>query len=364
MIKNSKIDYNLNGLELLRFLAAIIILIWHYQHFYLSNQLNNFIFNIKNQPFYFFLFPFYNYGHFAVNFFWCLSGFIFYYKYSSLIINKKYPFKNFFISRFSRLYPLHLVTLIIVTFFQYLFFLDNKYYFIYNNYDLYHFILHFFFISDGGFSSGVSFNGPIWSVSVEIFVYFFFYISLFVFRAPIFLCLIVLILCAIFKFYYPLYIYNFINCFSFFYVGYFFAIIFLYKKFYKFYINLIIYFFLIIFIVFLYKYQFYLVENSFFVIQIIFFPILIYFFSNKNISNHIFFKRISFLGNLSYSSYLIHFPLQLIIVYLSKKFSIYINYEKDLFFVFYFFTVIFLSYFIFFYFEKPLKLYLRELNNK
>jgi peptidoglycan/LPS O-acetylase OafA/YrhL len=360
LTNNKKSSSYLSGLELLRFLAAAIILIWHYQHFYLTNVLNIYSFNINNQPFYNFLFPFYNYGYLAVNFFWCLSGFIFYYKYSNLIVNKNCSFKNFFIDRFSRLYPLHIFTLILVAAFQFFFFLDNNYYFIYKNNDFYHFILSIFFISSWGFESSISFNGPIWSVSTEIFVYFFFYISLFTFRKPILLSLLVLLFCAIFKLCYPLSVYNF---FAFFYIGYFFSIIFLYKKFYKFYIDLLIYIFLFIFILTICKYELYLIKHSFFVIQIIFFPILIYFFSSKIISNNIFIKKISFLGNLTYSSYLMHFPVQLITVFFLKKFNVEVSYEKNLFFIFYFFGVILLAYFVYFYFEKPSKNYIREKYN-
>ena len=37
--------------------------------------------------------------------------------------------------------------------------------------DTYHFILNFFFISGWGFEKSYSFNGPIWSVSIELIIY-------------------------------------------------------------------------------------------------------------------------------------------------------------------------------------------------
>ena len=43
--------------------------------------------------------------------------------------------------------------------------------------DFYHFVLQFFFISSWGFEDGPSFNGPIWSVSIEIFIYGIFFLS-------------------------------------------------------------------------------------------------------------------------------------------------------------------------------------------
>ena len=42
--------------------------------------------------------------------------------------------------------------------------------------DLKHFFLNIFFISGWGFEDSFSFNGPIWSVSLELIVYFVFFI--------------------------------------------------------------------------------------------------------------------------------------------------------------------------------------------
>ena len=50
---------------------------------------------------------------------------------------------------------------------------------IYKINDLYHFLLHLFFISGWGFQEGSSFNNPVWSVSVELVIYVFFFISIF-----------------------------------------------------------------------------------------------------------------------------------------------------------------------------------------
>lgn len=42
---------------------------------------------------------------------------------------------------------------------------------IYDNNNVYHFVLQLFFASEWGLQAGHSFNAPIWSVSVEILVY-------------------------------------------------------------------------------------------------------------------------------------------------------------------------------------------------
>ena len=65
------------GLELIRFISAFSILIWHYQHFtFLGDKAVNF--NRNEQPFYEFLSVFYDHGLFGVQIFWCISGFIFF----------------------------------------------------------------------------------------------------------------------------------------------------------------------------------------------------------------------------------------------------------------------------------------------
>ena len=105
--------------ELLRFISSISVLIYHYKIFffqfngYLELNLNNKLFLL---PFNSIINVFYKYGDYGVQMFWCISGFIISYVY----LNKKYRVtsKEFFINRFSRLYPLHFITLILVLFIQ------------------------------------------------------------------------------------------------------------------------------------------------------------------------------------------------------------------------------------------------------
>ncbi len=77
--------------------------------------------------------------------------------------------------RFSRLYPLHLVTLIIVAAAQFLLSYKGGHYYIYENNDGKHLFLNLLFASSWGFENGFSFNGPVWSVSVEVFLYLLFF---------------------------------------------------------------------------------------------------------------------------------------------------------------------------------------------
>jgi peptidoglycan/LPS O-acetylase OafA/YrhL len=124
----------------------------------------------------FILKPLYLEGWRAVDLFFCLSGFIFYWLYSKKIVSGATSFNEFFVLRFSRLYPLHFVTLMVAAAGQFLMLGCFGSFFVYPNNDLYHFLLQLVFASNWGFEQGNSFNGPVWSVSVEVFLYALFFV--------------------------------------------------------------------------------------------------------------------------------------------------------------------------------------------
>jgi peptidoglycan/LPS O-acetylase OafA/YrhL len=78
--------------------------------------------------------------------------------------------------RFSRLYPLHLATLLAVAAEQTLFLHLTGRYFVYGGNDGYHFLLNLGMASSWGFERGLSFNAPVWSVSVEVALYVIFFV--------------------------------------------------------------------------------------------------------------------------------------------------------------------------------------------
>jgi peptidoglycan/LPS O-acetylase OafA/YrhL len=82
------------------------------------------------------------------------------------------------IARFARLYPLHLTTLFVVALLQ--IFSKSLFgsYQIYFENDFKHFLLNLFYIQSWGLEKDFSFNAPSWSVSVEITVYILFFIFL------------------------------------------------------------------------------------------------------------------------------------------------------------------------------------------
>ena len=108
------------SIELLRFISAFMVLVWHYQQFYLPyNPFSNLEIILSSrsiQPFYKLLNIFYNFGNKGVDFFFIISGFVFAHVYLSKY--NKASFKTFFVNRLARLYPLHLLTLLVVLLLQ------------------------------------------------------------------------------------------------------------------------------------------------------------------------------------------------------------------------------------------------------
>jgi peptidoglycan/LPS O-acetylase OafA/YrhL len=171
-------DDKLIGIELLRFASALAVLVFHYQHFAFVGPEHSSSFVATEQPFYSFLSLLYNYGYYGVQVFWCISGFIFFLKYGRAIPARKVGGYKFFVLRFSRLYPLHFATLLLVAALQPLYFAQHGSYFIYRLNDLPHFVLQLFMASNWVDAIDESFNGPIWSISIEVLAYFLFYLSL------------------------------------------------------------------------------------------------------------------------------------------------------------------------------------------
>lgn len=173
------------GVELLRFLAALSVLIFHYHHFLFNGTVAPAASSLEQQPLYGILAPLYERGNAGVQLFWCISGFIFAWKYRESIRTRAVSAGSFTLARFSRLYPLHLVTLLLAAALNALYFARHGDYFVLAFNDLKHFLLNLGFASYWGFQDDRSFNGPVWSVSVEIPVYALFFCLSRVFRGAL-----------------------------------------------------------------------------------------------------------------------------------------------------------------------------------
>ena len=159
------------GIDLLRGLAAVAVVIWHYQFFFQTAPLlrGEYIKPIDRniEPMYSILWPLYEHGYWAVPAFWIISGFVFAHVYAG----RQTTARAFLAARFARLYPLHLVTLVAIAIFQAASYWILGGYQICSLNDAYHFILNLLFASFWGFQDEMSFNVPIWSVSIEIPIY-------------------------------------------------------------------------------------------------------------------------------------------------------------------------------------------------
>jgi peptidoglycan/LPS O-acetylase OafA/YrhL len=165
------------ALEALRFLSAFAILVFHYRHFfYVADEPVGLVW--ERLPLYGVLHVLYDSGRFGVWVFWCISGFIFFWKYRDAIADGAVGGWQFFVRRFSRLYPLHFVTLLAVALLQSAYFNLHGCFFVYQSNDVWHFVTQLFMASEWDGRENLSFNGPIWSVSIEVLVYLWFFLML------------------------------------------------------------------------------------------------------------------------------------------------------------------------------------------
>jgi peptidoglycan/LPS O-acetylase OafA/YrhL len=118
--------------------------------------------------------PVLDHGVLAVTLFWIISGFVFLHVYGG----RRPDARGFWVARIARLYPLHLATLLAVAGLQAISAAVFGGYQIYQHQDLKHFALQLAMASNWGLEDGNSFNGPIWSVSVEIAIYAMFFAAL------------------------------------------------------------------------------------------------------------------------------------------------------------------------------------------
>ena len=337
-------------LDIARGLAALSVVIFHYRIFYF---IDNEKFIISNQPFSSFLYLIYDYGWIAVQFFFLLSGFVFFKFYLKKIKEKKISFYNFFILRFSRLYPLHFFTLLIVLLFYYLNVMYDFHSYIYA--DLKHFILNLFLIHEWGFKSiDGTFNDPSWSISVEILMYIvFFVIAL---KTNIFLSSSVILILSSILYFESKWIGYGGYCF---FVG---GLSYLINQ--KINIKIKLKMITLSIVIFSFSLFLKLVDFNSVIDKIILLTVIFPSIINLlNLINECYPKlgsKFSFLGDISYSMYLIHFPLILFFRFISDLFEFSINLDFNYIFIFYIFSTMFFSLAIYRYLEIPLRIIIRQ----
>lgn len=180
----------LYSLDAARAIAALAVVFQHWEHF---ASVPAFAAPHDASPLYALFQPLYDKGARAVTFFFCLSGFIFFWLYGDKVRDRKTGPATFAVLRLSRLYPLHLATLLAVLILQIPMIGLLGQPFIYQQHDAQHFALNLFLIQYWGFEQGYSFNGPSWSISVEIFLYLAFFLACRWLRPSFLICAILTI---------------------------------------------------------------------------------------------------------------------------------------------------------------------------
>lgn len=157
--------YSIDGLK--GILACIVAFVWHYQHFLPIGS-----------PFYCVLKPFYEHGYLAVEFFYMISGFGMVLGYESRIISGEIDTFHYVNGRVKRLFMPVLLSTMVTTVLQliYMHSFGNIMQYASEFFTVDHFVLNILGLQTGIIGREYSFNGPLWFVSVLIVCYVIFYL--------------------------------------------------------------------------------------------------------------------------------------------------------------------------------------------
>jgi peptidoglycan/LPS O-acetylase OafA/YrhL len=347
------------GLEALRFLTAFAILVFHYRHFaFVADEPVGLV--PERLPLYGLLQALHDSGAFGVWIFWCISGFIFFWKYRDPIADRTVDGWKFFVLRFSRLYPLHLITLLLVALLQPVYFSQHGYFFVYQENNLPHFLAQIFMASDWGIVHGDSFDGPIWSISVEVMVYFLFFLMLLGTRswllnvAVVAACLGAASLNAGSQI---------TNSLALFYIG---GLAAMGRRAvacssYRRVIEGLAWLVVVIFPLLVASLSRDQLDRFDLPLFVAYTPLLLFCLSRQFAAPKFVQKTIEAAGNMTYSSYLLHFPIQLLVVIVFAIAGRAVPLYDVSFFVLYLATTLLASYFTYRFFESPAQNIVREI---
>ena len=367
-IRNYHSTQKFLALDAIRGIAAVVVLMYHYWLFFCFNT-------SFAPPFHEIVYKINRYGFFAVDLFFILSGFIFCSIYGEKVASQKVSLKEFSLLRFSRLYPLHWLTLLIVLVMQ-LFRSSHALsdYPVGYSHSLFSFLLNIPLVQNGWVTTAYSFNGPAWSISVEIMMYLLFF--------AVFLCgrdkKTIFFLCTFFACMGSImFFYNWQNGLHFiklqaargltgFFLGCVMAMVSGYFDKNKKY-ELAFTIFLALFAIAMMVLQNNLrnTQNDplmdrypMYVYAV--FPALIYLSVKvKVLSQILSIRPLLHLGSMSYSIYLLHLPVIILIKTVDELMGLNLDYSSRLLYLAFIAFVVILSYFTFNYFEKPMQSYIR-----
>ena len=150
---------DIQSLTGLRGIAAWWVVIYHFRD-PIAPYINSFIFGVIER------------GYLAVDLFFILSGFVIYLNYSKdFEVLTRDNLKKFFIKRFARIYPLHISMLLIFLLNPLAIFLFSHASSYDGRYELGYYILSIFLVQNWGFTHALMWNIPAWSISTEMAAY-------------------------------------------------------------------------------------------------------------------------------------------------------------------------------------------------
>ncbi|OYV01096.1 MAG: acyltransferase [Burkholderiales bacterium PBB5] len=164
-----------HSIDALRGLAAVAVVLYHWHVFFFDGPDLAEGFVPAHRPGYAWLHGLYDQGWLAVDLFFVLSGFVFHWLYTPAIAARRLSAGRFLALRLSRLYPLHLLTLLAVLGLQTA--LRHGSGQVHGPFavDGYHLLLQLAMAGKWGLELAHSFNVPAWSVSVELLMYALFF---------------------------------------------------------------------------------------------------------------------------------------------------------------------------------------------
>lgn len=144
-------------------------------------------------------------GHLAVDFFFILSGFIITLNYEKKFHNFEVAhYKDFLVKRIARIYPLHLFILLSYLIIPLAYLLTNKVMPEGEKYSFVNYLYHLVLVNNWGLGNTLSWNIPAWSISTEWAAYILFPLTVVILArlkvsfAPIFVLILCLIIYSVF----------------------------------------------------------------------------------------------------------------------------------------------------------------------
>ncbi len=155
----------LTSIDALRGLASLAVVLWHWQHFFPTAAGPT-----EEFPLFWLIWPLYQYGAWGVELFFSISGFIFFRLYAEPVARGDVGGLRFAILRFSRLYPLYFATLVFVAVTQFFTRALTGSDFVFASHSATQFVQQLL-LTTAWSGHSFTFNGPSWSVVVEVMLY-------------------------------------------------------------------------------------------------------------------------------------------------------------------------------------------------